>query len=176
MSGDDDELWIETMDGSILCVDGDWNVTSINIPKSFSLAEQKVKKYWPPVIFDDFVLLFPSVAGKIFRIDRKSYEVSSFHLLNEKLLKSSEENLFTTDICREDNHLLFFYRGNEGNAGYCEYDAMENSVYMGTMYFEDDDEVVVNAMRNAGNVIYEDTLNSMDMYIKSIIMGKGKML
>ena len=44
------------------------------------------------------------------------------------------------------------------------------------MYFEDDDEVVVNAMRNAGNVIYEDTLNSMDMYIKSIIMGKGKML
>jgi hypothetical protein len=176
LSGDDDELWIETMDGSILCVDGDWNVTSINIPKSFSLAEQKVKKYWPPVIFDDFVLLFPSVAGKIFRIDRKSYEVSSFHLLNEKLLKSSEENLFTTDICRENNHLLFFYRGNEGNAGYCEYDAMENSVYMGTMYFEDDDEVVVNAMRNAGNVIYEDTLNSMDMYIKSIIMGKGKML
>lgn len=175
LSGDEDELWIETMDGSILCVDGEWNVTRINIPKSYSLAEQKVKKYWPPVIFDDFVLLFPSVAGKIFQIDRKSYEVS-FHLLNEKLLKSSDEKLYTTDICREENHLLFFYRGNEGNAGYCEYDVSENSVYTGTMYFEDDDEVVANAMRNASDIIYEDVLNSIDVYIKSIIIGKGKRL
>ena len=175
LSGDEEELWIETMDGSILCVDGDWNVTTINIPKSFSMAEQKVKKFWPPVIFDDFVLLFPSVAGKIFRIDRKSYEVSS-HLLNEKLSKTLDENLCTTDICRDKNHLLFFYRGNEGNAGYCEYDALENSVYTGEMYFEDDEEVAANAMRNASNVIYEDASNPMDVYIKSIIKGKGKRL
>lgn len=175
LSGDEEELWIETMDGSILCVDGDWNVTTINIPKSFSLAEQKVKKFWPPVIFEDFVLLFPSVAGKIFRIDRKNYEVSS-HLLNEKLSKTLDENLCTTDICRDENHLLFFYRGNEGNAGYCEYDALENSVHTGEMYFEDDEEVAANAMRNASNVIYEDASNPMDVYIKSIIMGKGKTL
>lgn len=175
LSGDEKELWIETMDGSILCVDGDWNVTGINIPKSFSLVEQKGKKFWPPVIFDDFVLLFPAVAGKILRIDRKNYEVSS-HLLNEKLIKASDESICTTDICREENHLLFFYRGNEGNAGYCEYDASENSVYTGVMYFEDDDEIAANALRNVGDVIYEDALNTMDVYIKSIIMGKGKRL
>lgn len=175
LSGDEEELWIETMDGSILCVDKDWNVTSINIPRSFSMVEQKVKKYWPPVIFDDFVLLFPAVEGKIFQIDRKSHEVSSY-FLNEKLLKTSNENLCTTDICREENRLLFFYRGNEDNAGYCEYDVSENSVYTGTMHFEDDDEVTANAMRNASDVIYEDALNSIDVYIKSIIMEKGEKL
>lgn len=174
LSGDEKELWIETIDGSILCVDADWNVTSINIPKSVSLVKQKGKKYWPSVIFDDVVLLFPAVAGKIFQIDRKSHKVSS-HLLNEKLLKVSNESLCTTDICREGNHLLFFYRGNEGSAGYCGYDVLENSVYTGTMYFEED-EVIVNEMRNASNVIYEDALNSLDVYIKSIIMGKGKRL
>lgn len=175
LSGDEKELWIETIDGSILSVDEDWNVTWVNIPQSFSTVEQKGKKYWPPVIFDDFVLLFPAAAGKILRIDRKNYEVSS-HLLNEKLLKAPNENLCTTEICREENHLLFFYRGNEGNAGYCEYDVSENVVYTGKMYFEDDDEVAVNAMRNADDIIYEDSLNTMDVYVKSIIMGKGRRL
>lgn len=175
LSGDEKELWIETLDGSILCVDEDWNVVCINIPRTFSTAEQKGKKYWPPVIFDDFVLLFPAAAGKILRIDRKSYEVSS-HLLNEKLLKAPNENLCTTEICREENHLLFFYRGNEGNAGYCEYDVSENAAYTGTMYFEDDEEVAANAMRNADDIIYEDALNTMDIYVQSIIMGKGRRL
>lgn len=119
LSGDE-ELWLETIQGSVICVTKDWKVKVEITNLEFRTFGPFAGGYWRPVLTDKKVFLFPYYSTGIYEIDRNSYEVT-YSELNKKITGNENDVQMTSEVNMYKNRLYFFAEYNEQN-GFFIYD------------------------------------------------------
>lgn len=169
LSGDN-EFWIETIQGSVICISKEWEVRTQIDNLDIKTFGPFAGGYWKPVLTDTTVFLFPYYSTGIVEIDRITYEVTRSEL---NWIINGEEIFvdMTSEVEVNDNKLYFFANYSEGNDFFV-YD-LKSKMLEKHVFVIDEPSVrrIIAEKIKFKEIIKESYYSTVSCYIQEIVNG-----
>lgn len=135
LSGDGNELWMETIQGSFLCASLDWKIQEEISAVSINSVGSFAGGYWKPMIADNTIYLFPYYSPRILEIDRSTHK-ASISELNRMVKGNINATVFSSEaeIC---GNKLYFFGGDNKNKDFYVYDITKATLSKHIFYLDE---------------------------------------